>query len=265
MTIIGQDKLLNKINKLTLDTLPHTIMLCGELGSGRHLIVNYVAEKFNLTTINISDKLTYETIEEITLKVEPNIYIIEASGLTNKNENAILKFLEEPLKNAFIFIITETKWDLIETIRNRCHIWQMATYSSEIIESFINKESEFASLLLSICKTPGDVIAMQSYPIKNMIVLADKIFDKIGIANYANILTLSKQIAFKNEKDKFDFHLFTRLLVYVAKQRVYKNTLNCFSQYTCTLEFVNKSKIKHIAKQELFENFLLNLKKVSVS
>lgn len=265
MTIIGQDKLLNKINKLTLDTLPHTIMLCGESGSGRHSIINYVAEKFNLNAINISDKLTYETIEEITLKVEPNIYIIEALGLTNKNENAILKFLEEPLKNAFIFIVTETKWDLIETIRNRCHIWQMATYSSEIINTFINEESQFSSLLLSICKTPGDVITMQGYPINDMILLADKIFDKIGIANYANVLTLSKQIAFKNEKDKFDFHLFIRLLMYVAKQRVYKNTSNCIAQYTCALEFVNRSKIKHIAKQDLFENFLLKLKKVSVS
>ena len=46
--IIGQTKLLNKINKLTLNTLPHSLLFIGEYGCGKHLICNYIANKFNL-------------------------------------------------------------------------------------------------------------------------------------------------------------------------------------------------------------------------
>ena len=46
--IKGQSKLLNIVNNFTLDTLPHTILLEGLKGSGKHSIVSYIADKLNL-------------------------------------------------------------------------------------------------------------------------------------------------------------------------------------------------------------------------
>ena len=106
MNILGQDKILKFIDRHTLTTLPRTIMLEGLSGSGKHIICNHLAEKFGLVLEDISESLTYEKIEEITLRVEPVIYIINAEKLTTRTENTILKFLEEPLKNAFVVILT---------------------------------------------------------------------------------------------------------------------------------------------------------------
>ena len=260
MTIVGQDKLINFIDKHTLSNLPRTIMLEGLSGSGRHSICNYIAEKFNLIIEDISDNLTYEKIEEINLRVEPFLYIIDASKLTVKNENAILKFLEEPLKNAFIILLSENRYNQIETIRNRCRILTMETYSEEDLKTFItNKDDEH--IILTICKTPGDIIKMQSHPIKDMLDLCIKIFEKIHVASFANTLTLSNNIAFKNEKDKYDFNIFFKALLYVAMVRVRNNEANAITEYQLTNEYYNKSLVRNVDKKVLFENFLIKLKR----
>ena len=76
--MIGQEKLINQIDKLTLDTFPHSTMLVGDLGSGKHTICDYITNKFGLPKFDITDKISQETIEEIYTKVEPIFYIIDA-------------------------------------------------------------------------------------------------------------------------------------------------------------------------------------------
>ena len=262
--IVGQDKLLKFIDKQTLSTLPRTIMLEGASGSGRHLICNYISEKFNLKIEDISNNLTYEAIESINLRVEPYLYIIDSSQITVKNENAILKFLEEPLKNAYIIILTENKYNQIDTIRNRCCILTMSPYSRELLEEFIvNKQDK--DVILTICETPGDIIKMQSHSIKDMIDLCVKIFDKIQMASYANMLTLSNNVAFKNEKDKYDFHIFFKTLIYVAKVQVVNHTPKCIAIYNLTNEYYNRTHIRNIDNKMLFENYLFQLKRLKTT
>lgn len=259
--IIGQKKLLDFINKQNLTTLPRTLMLEGETGSGRHMICNYIADKFNLDIEDISETLTYEKIEEINLRIRPYLYIIDSSKLTLKNENTILKFLEEPLKNAYIIVLCENKYDLIETIRNRCHILTLAKYSKVQLEQFISLVDQ-SYIILTICKTPGDIIKLQTYPIKDMLDLGIKIYEKIHNASFANTLTLSNNIAFKNEKDKYDFDIFMRALLYISKTRVVNNAPNSINEYLTTHDYYNRSKVKNVDKRALFENFLITLKKI---
>lgn len=259
--IVGQEKLIKFINSHNLSNLPRTIMLEGLSGSGRHSICNYIAETYNLELEDISDNLTYEKIEEINLRIKPYLYIIDSSKLTIKNENAILKFLEEPLKNAFIILLSENRYNQITTIRNRCHILAMETYEQETLKSFItNKDDE--AIILTICKTPGDIIKMQSHPIKDILDLCIKIFEKINLASFANTLTLSNNIAFKNEKDKYDFNIFFKALLYIAMIRVKNNESNAVAEYQLTNEYFNRSLVRNVDKKMLFENFLITLKKL---
>ena len=44
VNIIGQDKLKSYINNTSIDVFPHAILLCGQQGSGRHLMCQYIAE-----------------------------------------------------------------------------------------------------------------------------------------------------------------------------------------------------------------------------
>ena len=98
--IIGQEKICNLIDNLSLDSFPRSLMLVGARGGGKHLICDYISNKFRLTSIDLTDSLELETIEEIYNRVEPYLYIIRINEITVKEENVILKFLEEPLKTS---------------------------------------------------------------------------------------------------------------------------------------------------------------------
>ena len=54
MNIIGQTKLLSKIN--AMEYLPKTLMFLGPAGCGKHTIAKYTAEKFGLDFVEIELK-----------------------------------------------------------------------------------------------------------------------------------------------------------------------------------------------------------------
>ena len=70
MNIIGQDSLISKINNLTLDSFPRSIILVGEKGSGKHLICSYISQKFELDVIDISLSLDLSVDEKGIARVE---------------------------------------------------------------------------------------------------------------------------------------------------------------------------------------------------
>ena len=263
MTFIGQDNLLLELNKFTLDTLPRTCMIEGPSGSGKHTIVNILADKLGLEVLNITENLNLEYITELLFKSNPGIYIIDGESLNVKNENIILKLLEEPLKNTFIFLLINDSNTLIDTIKNRCYNIKITPYSKQILATFLKPDIEDKELIISLAQTPGDVLNMQSYPLGEIYNLCVKMFDKINVANYANTLSLSNQIAFKNEKDKFNFEIFINVLLNVAKERVTQFNSNYY-EYMITNEFYNKSRIKNIDKKYLFDNYLIKLKQCAM-
>lgn len=263
--IRGQEKLCQRVDRLTLDTMPRTLLLLGEYGSGKHLLTKYIGDKFQLEIEDISDILTLETIDMITTRVSPKIYLIEGSKLTPKNENVILKFLEEPLKNAFIVVTSESKQGIIPTVLNRCQVWELSTYSVELLRTFIDSQDEDNDILLKLADTPGKIMEYQHYPIKDMLDLSRKIFNNMARANFANVLTLSRFVAFKNEKDKFDFNLFLDVLLEVSLDNCRLNFPNSIEIYKLTNALNNSKYTFNIDKKALFENYLINLKLLSVS
>jgi hypothetical protein len=92
-----------------------------------------------------------------------------------------------------------------------------------------------------------------------MFDLAYKIFAHIKKANFANALTISRFIAFKNEKDKFDFSLFLDILL-VACKELYWNKQLSSEVYWLTNTLNNNKYIFNIDKKSLFEHYLIELK-----
>lgn len=259
MTIIGQDKILKFIESNTLSTFPRTVMFEGESGSGKHLLCNFMAKTYGIEIEDISENLNFEKIEQITLTVTPKLYIIDSANISVKNENAILKFLEEPLKNSLIVILTENKYSLLDTIRNRCYLITLNKYDKELLKTFITDNSR-EETLLKICTTPGDIISMQENSLEQMLNLCNKIFESINKASYSNTLSISDKLAFKNEKDKYNVRLFFKLLQVVSYERVCNNT-GSINDYNLTNQLFNESTIKNIDKKMLFENYLIKLKR----
>lgn len=257
--ITGQEKICNQIDKLTLDSFPRSLMLVGPKGAGKHLIVEYIANKFNLQVIDITTTLDQESIEELYNRVEPYLYIIQANELSVKEENTILKFVEEPLKNSYIILLAETDIGILPTILNRCQIWYLQNYTKEFLKTFVTTND----YVLDIATTPGQVISLCNTSFDDMLQLADKIIDKIHIASVANTLTLSDKIGFKNETDKYDVKLFVDILLQRIVECCRKSTETRYtSAYMLTSELKKKLAVKNLDYKAQFEKYLINLRSI---
>lgn len=258
--VIGQEKICNSINSLTLDTFPRSLMLVGPRGGGKHLICDYIAEKFNLTQIDLTDTLDFDTIEELYNRVEPYLYLIRVNEISVKEENTILKFLEEPMKNSFIILVAETSNGLLQTIINRCQIWYLQNYKKEYLKTFLGDNSDF---ILSIAQTPGQVIEFAQYPLDGMIELADKILNKIETAGISNTLTLVSKIGFKNEKNTFDGKIFVDVLSSRIHDMCVVSTDPRYTQaYILTASFRTDLMVKNYDHRLLFEKYLIQLRDI---
>ena len=259
MMIIGQEKICSRIDSLSVDQFPRSLMLVGARGSGKHLIVDYVSRRFNLTVLDITTTLDQQSIEELYHRVEPYIYIIRVNEISVKEENAILKFLEEPLKNSYIILLAETDIGLLQTIVNRCQIWHLQPYKREVLSSFVTNNNMY---VLSIATTPGQVIELCNVPFTDMIALADKIIDKISVASVANTLTLSSKIKFKDEPG-FDLCLFVDILLQRLVELSIKSADTKYNfAYMLTSELKKKILIKNLDRKALFEKYLIKLRTI---
>ena len=246
MSILGQEKLIEKLNSYTLDTFPKSSLFIGDKGSGKHLLVNYIRDNIlKLPLLDITDIISNEVIDQIYRNPNPSIYLINLSDITEKSQNVLLKFIEEPLSNAYIILICENKLNVLNTILNRCMLFEMQFYSKEVLGTFIT-ESENKDLILNIVKTPGDILNLNFNNIEELFDLCDKIANKMHLANILNSLSISEKINYKDEYNKFDLNLFLNCLSYILTS-YYKDSLN--PRYLNMYIILNKERKKLIDKR----------------
>lgn len=260
--IVGQEHIISLIDKSTVDTFPKSLILLGEYGSGKHTISDYISNRLNLTLIDITENLNLETIEEIGMRVEPYIYLINGKDISIKEQNTILKFLEEPLKNSFIIILCENKNQLLNTVLNRCQVWELRKYPKQLLEQFIENQAN-KELILKVATTPGQVKSMDFDGLSDIFSLAMKIINKISGATLPNTLTLANKLAFKGEKDKINVYVFMLVLLDCYRELIIHNdNIKLYEAYTLTKDFVNNQYIANINKKHLFENYLIQLRNI---
>lgn len=262
--LIGQSRILNILNKYTLDTFPKSLLLVGDKGSGKHTLVKYVSDQIlKLPVEDITENLNNEYIGEIYRRSNPYIYLIDFSNISEKEQNIILKFIEEPLKNSYIIMIAESTFNLLNTIINRCFTLSLDKYTEEELNQIIAKyelQIEHKDLVLKIIKTPGQLINLNLKNILLLHELCEKIIDKIQLANYANTLSISNKINYKDNYDKFDVYLFFDMLIYLSFNKFLINKdIKYFNIYLTTIEYRKKLLDKRINKEYLVQNFLSNI------
>ena len=262
--MIGQKNLLNKLSQYNIDTFPRSILLCGEEGSGKHTISKYISEniiKFNL--LDITSNISDEYIDMIYRNPNPAVYLIDLTKITEKEQNVLLKFVEEPLNNSFIILLTESKNNVLNTILNRCMLFEMDNYTKDELREFItNKENE--DLILSLIRTPGKIINNDLSGLNALCELVDKIVEKLSNANYANTLTIADKINYKDEYNKFDINILFDTLAYkLNKAYINTNNKNIFNMYLLTINERKKLLDKRLNKNLFMQNYLSKLWKTS--
>lgn len=260
--IVGQDILLNRIHQYNLDSFPGSVILLGENGSGRHLVTEEISKHLGIEEVIITTPISYEDIEQFTTRPQPYLYLFDASLLSIKQQNVILKFLEEPLKNCYIIIVCQTKQQLLDTILNRCQIWNLETYTKQILQQMFPSAQD---IQLSLATTPGQMIEILKIKVEDlsyMYELAEKMIFSISRAGIANTLSVSDRFYYgKEEEGKYSFDIFLKILLNFARRSAVENTDRIFYNiYERTSELYNRSFIPNISKKQLFQNYLMTLK-----
>lgn len=261
--LLGQDKIVAQIDAISIDSWPSTVCVLGDYGCGKHLLTDYIAEKFNLPKLDITKDLTQDIVNAISINNTPTLYCINADKITVKQQNMILKLIEEPLPGVFIVLLCESAAHLLETVLNRCYKIVFEQYSKELLASFINEGLD-KEYILSLSNTPGQVLEIQQYDVLQVKELSDKVFEKMSVASLPNALSIADKLAFKKEKDKIDPHIFIRALLSSIFNKV-KNDSNVlfYKMYELTNTLYYKSKSPNIDLQYLFDSFILQLWRVS--
>ena len=258
----------NKVDSYNnLSEFPHTLLLLGDTGSGRHTVGNYIVKKFNVPYIDLTNVLNTSNTEQFSNFVftnmisstVPKMYFIDFDKIYSNKElkqNNILKLLEEPQSNIFIVMFAVNNNSVLGTIYNRCQVWKLPTYTKTDLFEFTKD-----TLVLDVANTPGQVIKLNNIDIKALSEYAKLVIDKAASSNFSNVLTIPDHIAFIQEPDKDDVDLFIRFLLYYAKQAVLsKYNRRNYYIFECTRKLFNTYYSVSVDAKMLFHNYLTKLK-----
>ncbi len=260
--LIGQQKLSNIIDTYTFQTLPKALLLLGPKGSGKHTIAKYIQDKFKLDFVEIDEKVDTETLIDYTHKTLATLYLIDLTNFTDKQQNQFLKFIEEPTSSVFVILIAESENNVLPTVINRCIKYHLEDYTQAQIEKII--KSKVDPLAFKIFKTPGKLMALSSEGFKNTLDLAEKVVFKVNQATYANTISITTKINYKDLYNKVDFDLFFDAVEYIAledfKNNQSKQSLDIFK---VTNKFKQYTGRKNLIKETLMLNYLTTLWEVT--
>ena len=233
--MIGLDYLINKLDKYTIDTLPHSIILVGKNGSGKHSICKYISDKFNLNILDISDDLSDDLIDNIYRNASNRLYMVDLRKITEKEQNILLKLFEEPASNTFLILITNNIMNILPTVLNRGKLVTIRDYSDDELNEFAKEHNIKIDnrYLNTIIETPGDLLSITNLNIDLSAIetLTDKIITKMNKASFANTLSIIDKLNFKDEYDKIDVNFFLKMLKY--------KYLEAYIQHKTTFELCN--------------------------
>jgi replication-associated recombination protein RarA len=256
MNIIGQNKLLSKIN--AMDFLPKTLMFIGPIGCGKHTIARYIAEEFKLDFIEIEESVSVQDLEDYMYKTIDTLYLINLNKFTEKQQNQFLKTLEEPSKSAYFILIANSEAGILNTILNRSIKYHLEPYTKEQIEQITN--TSVNDLAFKIYQTPGKLLNLTEESFQDVLTLANTVVHNIDKASYANALVVSTKINYKDLYNKIDFGLFFDTVEYLAledykasgaeKNLVIFKITNQFKQYATQ---------QNLIKEILMLNYLTTL------
>lgn len=273
INFIGQDSLLQKINGFTVETFPHSFIVYGENGSGRHMLCSLIAEKFHLDYVEVRERIgdsklitkkysapaLRDFLDECTLNVFPTLIIFEAADLQEKESAALLKILEEPPRQLYIAIIAPSPQSLIPTIKNRAIEFDIPVYTRDTLKLFLTDDSQ--ECFLEYANTPGQVLSLSTLGVSSfndMLKLAYSIFTNITKATYGNLFNISNRF-FPRSEDKFPFEVFASMLYKTCYKLLLQGSFS-YDAMLLTFRLVQDIRKPRSDNRLLFEKYLFDLK-----
>ena len=212
--MIGQKLLLKQIDRLIEYGFPQFVVITGEKGSGKKTVAEYIAKKIakvywtleenKIANIRQMIQMSYNNYQS-TLCIIP-----EGDTLSTAAQNAILKIVEEPPKNAYFIMTVKDIEYVLPTIKSRAFILSMDPYSKEEITEYSKEDNE---LYAQVCSTPGECDLLQGLGANEFVDFVDKVVDSITEVTVANALKIVQKMSCKEDDKGYDIKLFFKLLM----------------------------------------------------
>jgi len=156
---VGNKTLVETLRSYTKDDIKHhSFLFAGPSGCGKTTLAMILKDILgchdrDFQYLNTSNTRGIDTMREIDMlsKLRPmggkvKFYILdECHKLTNEAQNAVLRLLEKPPSFAYFALCTTEPEKLLDTIRNRCHIYTVKRLASH----------EVVGLLKIVCEKEG--------------------------------------------------------------------------------------------------------------
>lgn len=279
--IVGQKKIINWVDNLTVDSFPHFIVLIGAKGSGKRTIAKYIADK--LSAVYVECDIKVDAVRNaITLAstVETPIVYCFANSDTMRAEakNAMLKITEEPPKNAYFVLTVIDESTLLETIKSRATVIRLEPYSGDELYEFlknITQDKDFAygsdaedstnciwmNCIWGIASTPYELKEFLNYG-SEFFRYVDLVKDNISEVEAANAFKSSSKLALHGEDDKYDLGLFWKAFIHDCLNCIDEDPLHYAEGIIVTDKYYKKQAQLGVNLQQLYDSWVFEIRGV---
>lgn len=246
----------NGYDRILSNTFGDFVYLDAKNGSVKIDEIRFLEEKFS------------KTAEE---KYGIKVAIINGvENLANDSSNALLKFLEEPLPDTYIFLLTENEFALLPTIKSRVQTIHFNNLSQELL---LQEANEYGDLpkeaeILSFFYNDSELIAEKSQD-ETTIKLINLVVSTLEKAkNNRLVMNEVYNSVLKQVKDKITARLFFDYLIIFFKEALKfkngRNTIlksydNILKDLSCLRNLDNSIIVLMHSRNELNFNLNINL------
>lgn len=266
LIMIGQKELLNKFYELAKNKqLPRFILLTGEEGSGKHLVVNSIKDYTGFDLVEVGTKVDdiRNMINDAYSNQEPTIYAIyDADTMNEAAKNAMLKLCEEPTNSAYIIMTLTNRTNTLETILSRAIEYKMSTYTKEELLDYYHSlgKSELEDFVTSICKTPGQIKKLVTIGVKEFYDFVDLVFNNVEKVSGSNSFKIGNNLALNNEDNKYPLDLFFKAFINMCASQADKEINKFYYGVLITSQYLRELRYASLNKTMLFDTWLLDIR-----
>ena len=248
--IVGQEKLINKLNNL--QELPRFIIFNGLKGCGKKTLGNWLAKKFNYEFTIVSNKIDdiREMIDISNDTQEHVIFYIDNGNQMSINAlNSLLKITEETPNHIHIILGVENKELIIPTLLSRATIYNFEEYGYYDFKEYLQDDFD--------CRIDYEMLYPNfSYLNSNVSGLIDFCNMLLRKIDSTNISKYTSHINLKDSDKEYDLFQVIWVLTHLCYSYEMYDKINILNEYKEYL--INKS----YNKKYIFEGLIMKFQEV---
>jgi len=263
--LIGQDRIKSLLlDYITNETLPRFMMFVGGKGYGKKELTRWLADKMG-SSIYQPESLKVNEIRKMVddshaLSTNKLYLLADAEEMTVQAQNALLKFIEEPPRGAYIVITLKQPEEVLETIKSRASQLRLQPYTLDELRQVTDNES-----ILKLSNSIGDIKYLEQLEDPEKYHnLANKLVSSLSMVSTANLFKVLDYL------DDNTYSIFVNAIISNLSTRLresigYQDRDE--TKYIATLinivyEYKKYLSYKSLNTRNLLETMLVDLKKV---